>query len=83
MTTELQAKLQEWARDEVEEQTEYAKLCTDTCPEGRPDLFPLQYWPLVFDTWKPKVKDIWAQYTPERLEEIVLLTLKNGHIDGR
>ena len=76
MTTDLQAKLQEWARDEVRELAEYAALCTDTCPHGRPELFPLQYWPLVLDTWKPKVKEIWAQYTPERLEEIIPLTLK-------
>jgi hypothetical protein len=42
--------------------------CTQLMPEMRPEKFPKELWPLVTDELKPRAKDIWAQFSPERIE---------------
>jgi len=39
-----------------------SKHCTDCKQEWRPEDFPVEYWPWVFDTEKEKVKERWEKF---------------------
>jgi transposase InsO family protein len=72
-TAEQRAKREQREIMERNNLEEYKSKCTNRPDQNdiKPELFPMELWPLVRDDIKPLVKDRWNRYTDARLKAIL------------
>jgi len=50
----------------------YASKCTDCQWDLKPNLYPEEFWPYLYDEWKPRVMQAWVGYDEDRIKEKLL-----------